>query len=106
MRKLAGVKLEADTIRYKGASYPLAGAQAAVEALGQVRRKVSFGRFLLIGPLAFFAKKKIDERELYLTVAGPTYQFVAVIPPGNGKQAREFAAAINTAASRLGAPTR
>ena len=45
-------------------------------------------------------RKKNDEREMYLLVEGETFSLVAKIDQTKGMEARQFAAAINTASEQ------
>jgi hypothetical protein len=99
---------------------PIKGATATVDTAGNLAvtkrptlTRMAAGGILLgplgaVGSLAFQKRKDVDARELYLVVE--TEQFAAVVqcPPDQGMQARQFAAAIVTAARRFEAdePTR
>lgn len=86
------------TVVFNGQGGPLAGASASVETAGELQRRVTVTRMALTGPLAFALKKKRDDRELYLSVEGQSFAFVARCDPKEGLRARQFAASINTAA--------
>lgn len=78
--------------------FALAGVQASVESVGELQRRVTVTRMALTGPFAFALKKKRDERDLFLTIEGPDFQWVIEVDPKKGADARQFAAKINTAA--------
>lgn len=81
-----------------GEGGPVAGARATVETSGQLEKRVTATRLILTGPLAFGLRKKNDSRKLFLTVEGEGFAFVVEVDPKRERQAREFAAKINTAA--------
>lgn len=99
-KKFEGVVLTADTIKYKRDGGPVAGARATVETDGEVVRRFTASRLLLMGPLALAFKKKKDKRGLYLLVEGDGFAFAAECDPKNGTKARKFAALINQQGSR------
>lgn len=86
------------TLIYKKQRYPIVGAEARVESVGELQRRITATRLLTTGVFAFALKKKADDRELYLTVTAPDYQFVVELDPKKGADARTFAAKINTLA--------
>jgi len=81
---------------------PLAGASARVETAGEIDRRVSGTRLVLMGPLALLAKKKVDHRELYLTIEGAGFSIVKQLDPDrDGLAARQFAARVNAKATQI-----
>ena len=95
MRKIAGgLTITDGQIAYKGEGGPIAGCRAMVETEGQVRARFTATRIATLGVFGL-KKKKIDERELYLTVEGNGFAFVAEIKPKYGGEARKIAAKIN-----------
>jgi hypothetical protein len=74
------------------------GAQATVETSGQLEKRVTVTRLVTLNILAFGLRKKKDSRQLFLTVEGEDFAFVVEVDPKRERQAREFAAKINTAA--------
>ena len=95
--RFEGASLSGRGVTYRGTTVPLP-ATARVETAGEVRRRVTATRLVAgggIGGLLF--KKKVDDRELYLTVEGEGRSFVMDVDPKKGKQAREFAARVNSA---------
>jgi len=97
------------TTFYDGQSgRPLAGVHASVEDSGTVHRRFSLTRLALLGPAAVAFPKKLDDRELYLTIEGPEWVVVRAIAlktnPSAAVAAREFVAKVNHAASRLTDP--
>lgn len=95
--KFEGAKLSAAGVSYKGTTVPLP-ATARVETAGDVRRRATLSRTVMTGGVGFFfLKKKVDDRELYLTVEGEGESFVMDVNPKKGRDAREFAARVNAA---------
>lgn len=94
--KRAGILLSKDgIIRARLDFGSIAGCTAHVETEGELQRRVTATRLLTIGVFAFAAKKKKDERALYLTVEGPEVSFVIDVKPKDSQQARMAAATIN-----------
>lgn len=83
-----------NTRKFSKDTYPVAGAEGRVEASGQVYARRTVTRSLLAGPFA--PSKKTDARELFLTIEGPTFQVALEIDADHQREARDFAAAINT----------
>lgn len=88
-----------DTLIYEKQRYPVQGATARVESVGDLQSRITATRLLTTGVFAFALKKKKDSRELYLTVTGPGFEFVAEVDPKKGLEARQFAARINAASA-------
>lgn len=91
-----GIRVANGQIRHRRDVWPLAGAEATVETAGEMRTRLSATRIALIGIFALGARKKVDKRELYITVEGPDFAFVESVNPKRGKKAREFAAQLTT----------
>ena len=72
-------------------------ATARVETAGEVRRRITATRLVGTGVVGLFWRKKLDDRELYLTVEGEGEAFVMDVDPKKGRGAREFAAKVNAA---------
>lgn len=89
-----------ETLIYKKTRYPVAGAEARVESVGDIQRRITATRMLTTGVFAFAFKKKIDERELYLSVSGDSFEFVVSLDPKRGAEARMFAAQVTMAGKR------
>lgn len=87
--------------------YPLAGLTARVEDSGTLNRRITATRLVALGPFALAAKKKQDDREVYLTVEGPDVAILRTVQMRNrplaGTQAREFAAKLNLRSRQLAA---
>lgn len=106
--EFGGVTLGPGTISYKGEQQALAGVTATVETAGQIRRRFTATRLaagtVALGPIGFvlgaMARKKVDDRELYLLIDGPHYAWSVAVDPAMGAQAREFAARIHTAGKK------
>lgn len=97
---LGGVTLARGRILYQGQAQPLSGVTAVVESVGQLQRRITATRLATIGVFALAMRKKIDDRELYMTIAGPTFEWLVELPPNDGSAARQFASEINNAALR------
>lgn len=99
--KFSGIRLEGETITYEKDTQPLAGVTASVESVGAIRQRATLTRTLGTGGLGLFLfKKKVDDRDLFLTIEGPAFQWLIDVDPKKQKDAREFAAKVNTAAKR------
>lgn len=93
-----GVEIRGDRIESVQGAGPLRGAHARVETAGQVTSRVSATRLVALGPLGLLARKKVDNRELYLTIEGDGFFIVQQLDAAtDGLSARQFAARINTA---------
>jgi hypothetical protein len=68
----------------------VAGARATVETQGQIRGRRT------VKTLGIH-QKKIDEREVYLSIEGQGFAISVPVDSKDGAKAREFAARINTA---------
>lgn len=90
----------------RAARYPLSGVVARVEDSGTLNRRMTMTRMALIGPFALAAKKKQDDREVYLTIEGPEVAVIRTVPMKKdkkaGTRAREFAAKVNMHSRQLG----
>jgi len=72
------------------------GSMARIETEGELTSRITVTRLATLGIFALGARKKVDQRELYLTVEGDGFQIVLSVSPTLGVQARRFAAAYNT----------
>jgi hypothetical protein len=89
--RFEGVRLFGnDRIESKQGGGPVAGARATVETLGQIRGRRTIKTLGL-------HQKKIDEREVYLTIEGQGWEISVQVDAEDGAKAREFAARVNTA---------
>jgi hypothetical protein len=94
--------LHPDKITTPDGEHPLTpDVRATVETAGDIERRVTATRLLTIGIFALAAKKKKDNRELYLTVEGDTFISVREINPKKGSEARQFAAMVNRTVKEL-----
>lgn len=98
--KFEGVKLVKGEIEYGREKQPIAGVTATVESVGDLQSRITGTRLLMTGPFALAFRKKKDNRELFLTIDGPDFQWLVDVDPKKQKDAREFAAKVNTAARR------
>ena len=99
--RFSGVTLHDDRIESRQGGGPIAGARATVDSAGQLTSRITASRLILTGPFALAFRKKNDNRELYLLVEGQGWAITVPVNPKKGKQAREFAARINAAASAI-----
>jgi redox-regulated HSP33 family molecular chaperone len=88
----AGVTLWADgrVESKQGGGGPVAGARATVETQGQIRGRRTVKTLGL-------HQKKIDEREVFLTIEGQGWAISVQVDADKGGEARAFAAKINAA---------
>jgi hypothetical protein len=81
--------------------HPIAGLVARVEDSGTLNRRVTATRLVAFGVFALAAPKKQDDRELYLTIEGPTTAILRTIQVKNAAsittRARSFAMQVNMA---------
>jgi hypothetical protein len=81
--------------------HPVAGLVARVEDSGTLNRRVTATRLVAFGVFALAAPKKQDDRELYLTIEGPTTAIIRTIQVKNAAsittRARSFAMQVNMA---------
>lgn len=83
------------------ASGPFTRSLARVESHGQLSSRITATRIAAFGVFALAARKKVDQRELYLTVEGDGFQILLQVDPDLGAAARKFAAAYNTRSGTL-----
>lgn len=78
---------------------PVAGLRGSVETAGQLRSRYTMTRIATLGIFALAAKKKRDERQLFLTVEGDGVAFVFEVAadPRNQTLARRLASFITSA---------
>ena len=79
----------------------LRGAAAAIETAGELRRRVTATRVAATGVFALLARKRIDDRMVYLTLEGPHVAEVRQYPAKQLDQIalRQFVADINRLAA-------
>lgn len=98
-RTFQGLYVGPETITADGQSYPLAGAKATVD-IGAERKRITAARVVAVGVFALAAKK--NESKVYLTVDLADGQtLVAEASHKEEKEARDFAAFINSSSARL-----
>ena len=76
----------------------LAGVSAVVDVSGNINRRITLTRLVgggIVGGLVF--KKRQDDREMYLLIDGPDFQWVEPVDPSVVESARRHAAEITTA---------
>lgn len=95
------LRLTATDLIHGDERYPLRGLKIAVDTAGNITSRPTLTRYLFTGPLAFAWQKKIDAREMYLTIEGPTFGFVIPVHPDDAYGARQFAAQVNAASRAL-----
>ncbi|GEL19345.1 hypothetical protein [Pseudonocardia asaccharolytica] len=96
----AGVVLDGDEVVWNGERRPVAGVSAVVDTAGNINRRVTATRLVAVGVFALALKKKQDDREVFLLVDGPEFQWVVDVPPAKLAAARSFAARLTTAGRR------
>lgn len=100
---LADLAIDGDTLRnVDGEAVDLTGAEARVETTGELRRRVTATRLATTGVFALAAKKKVDDRTVFLTIEGPNVAEVHEYPAAKLDQValRQFVATINSLARR------
>lgn len=100
---LADLAVDGDVLRTaNGEVVDLTGAVARVETTGELRRRVTVTRLAATGVFALAAKKKVDDRTVFLTVEGPHVADVHEYPAAKIDQValRQFVATINSLARR------
>jgi ribosomal protein L7/L12 len=94
-----GLKLTTTHLLVGGIRHPIAGLTARVEDSGTLNRRITATRLVTIGVFALAAKKKQDDREVYLTIEGDALQIVRTVQfkktPAAGTAARQFAGQLN-----------
>lgn len=115
--RVGGLKLDskAQTVTYREGLNrdvrPVAGVTAAVESVGEDRRRVTATRVLTGGVLFGAAKKNVGGRQLFIEVDGPDFHWSVEVKRETGvgadrinrkieAKARKLVAAINTAAKQ------
>ena len=86
---------EARTLTAGAEQFPVSGARCSVQATGEIRRRVTPGRFMVLGMWAAAWKKTVDERELTLVVDGAGYSIHAPVDPDQEEDVLAFAGAID-----------
>lgn len=75
----------------------LEGVHASVETAGSIETRRTMTRnVLLLGK-----SKKVDNRELYLCITGPDFEWSLEMDPDKGAAGRRFAAKVNTAVKQF-----
>ena len=99
------LSVERDRVSVPGqVSGPFSGSVMRVETSGQINRRVTATRIVALGVFAFAAKKKQDDRELFITIEGDGFQIAVSADPERQAAARQFAARYNTMAARAVRP--
>lgn len=96
--KFEGVKIDGAELHRGRERQPLSGVTARVETVGQIRQVVSAGRVIMTGGLGLLFRKTVDERQTYLIIDGPAFQWLVEVKPDQQSDARAFAARVTTAA--------
>lgn len=78
-------------------SAPLGTVEARVESIGEIDRRVSLTRVALTAGVGLLWKKKVDHRQLFLTIEGPGVAWVDELSVKEQAAARKLAATINAA---------
>jgi hypothetical protein len=75
--------------------FPIAGVHAAVENSGGVGGRSTLARTVVPGAHGW--QKKVDTRESWLMISGPTFQWAMKVEPNMSAIARQFAAKVTGA---------
>lgn len=113
LEKFNNILVYERTITTPKGSYSIIGVKATVETAGNlaVTKRATLTRMVVgdviagpvgavVGGAGFKKTKRLDVRELYLYIEGPTFQYVQQFRPDEGPRVRQFAATINSVASR------
>lgn len=96
---IGDVRLTNDALLVGANRYPLAGLHATVEDSGSVNRRLTLTRLATLGVAAVAIPKKLDDRDVYVTIEGPGVAVVRVMHvrkvPNAGAIGRQFAARLN-----------
>lgn len=103
-RGCAGVYLDGREIVWGAERRPVTGVTATVDTAGNINRRVTATRLVAVGVFALALKKKQDDREVFLLIDGPDFQWVVDVDPKKAAEARKFAARVNTAGRFAGGP--
>jgi len=76
-------------------SFPVGGVKAVVDQVGEVSARTTLTRTLVPGAHGW--QKKVDNRECFLTITGPEFQWVLTVDQGLAGQAGQFAAKVTGA---------
>lgn len=91
------------TITVDNVGGELKGAVATVDTAGAIGKRITATTLVFAGPSALAWRKKKNEREMYLLIEGETFSLVAKIDQTKRFEARQFAAAINSAGKQASA---
>jgi ribosomal protein L7/L12 len=107
--KFDGLQLTATHLINGGIKHPLAGLTARVEDSGTLNRRITATRLVTLGVFALAAKKKQDDREVYLTIEGADVQILRTVQfkknVAAGTAARQFAGQLNLLSRQAAATT-
>ena len=90
-------KIKKDMIVCGKDSAPLGTVEARVESIGEIDRRVSFTRVAFTAGVGLLWKKRVDHRQLFLTIEGPGIAWVDELSVKEQAAARKLAATINAA---------
>lgn len=111
----AGVELHPDgSLRYRGDWQSTSTCHATVDTVGAIRDRATVTRVVagavLAGPVGAVVggllRKRVDDRQVWLTITGGEQDWVVEVALGSQKQAQTFAAAVNAAAAQWAARDR
>lgn len=101
--RIGDMRLTATELLIGEQRYPLAGLHATVEDSGSVNRRLTITRLATLGVAAVAIPKKLDDRDVYVTVEGPGVAVVRVMHAKDiadaGLIGRKFAAELNMRAA-------
>lgn len=104
----AGVELHTEGfVRYRGEQQDVASCHATVDTAGSVRDRATLTRVLggavVAGPVGAIVggllRKRVDERQVLLVVAGDRYDWVVEVPARLLGEAHRFAGRLNRTAA-------
>jgi|SRR5215510_6236015 len=95
------IEIKNGVVSHKTGRGPVAGARAMIETSGSIQRRLSATRLVLLGPFALAFLKSKDNRSLWLTIVGDTFEILAELPPKHEAQARQWATRFNNLAMSL-----
>jgi hypothetical protein len=95
----SGIRLGRKTIEHSRASRPLIGVSAQLETFAQINAREPLNRVVLSDGLAAqLLKPEIADRQPYLSVLGPDFEWSVAIASDRIAAARKFADKVNAAA--------
>lgn len=91
MSSFGAFKIKGGTVTRGKESAAIKDITVRVETSGDVERRITASRMVLMGPLALAFRKKKDHRTLYFSVEGPGVGWLAEVDPKDETKVRKFA---------------